>query len=737
VAETGKETVVEGGQVTDLALDEVRPLPPLAAKADDLDSLRAAVVDAAGVSGALWLSYLFVLFYFLVATAGITHKDLFLESPVRLPFLNVDLPLKGFFWLGPLIFLIVHAYVLLHFVVLAGKIRVFNRALVEQVVSPDTRAALRRQLPTSIFVQFLAGPREVRLGTVGVLLWLIAIISLLVGPVAVLLFFELQFLPYHDEWITWLQRAAVVGDLGLIWALWPLIAARAVDDRNAAAVGLTWSTALTPSPWLALPLIVSVLLAVFLPLVTTFRGETLDDMIPRTYVPLTGIAENVPLLTWLRKNLVEGEVDPASRRPVSLWSNRLVLPGLDVSSLRPGLVTASPRNRHLEAAVMIGAILRDVDFTGANLRWANLEKADLRNARFGCAKWLEDGSGMTREPICTHLESALLNEASLQGASLAGASLQGASLRGASLQGASLDSARLEGARLNGASLLGASLVGASLQGADLSWASLQATSLESARLQGAVLYNASLHGASLANASLQGATLDGTALLGASLVNASLQGASLSEASVWRATTRFHDSAWDEVPIGGMGPTKIPDSDVDFTTVRVAYLNSKAEYRCPSNGSEYAICRWTIRSFNDLRAAVGHEIPADSVRTDALRRVDQALNPDGAFPDEKANEAAWTERGTLTRSIADYQAERVNQLIKVGCDPNGAPYVMTALAGRLWAEFPEDPAIRGRVAAGFLEPGCKGARGIPANLIDVLRGLLPRRGAQTISAGP
>jgi hypothetical protein len=37
-------------------------LPPIAAKADDLEAIRKAVDDAASVSGGLWLSYLFVLF---------------------------------------------------------------------------------------------------------------------------------------------------------------------------------------------------------------------------------------------------------------------------------------------------------------------------------------------------------------------------------------------------------------------------------------------------------------------------------------------------------------------------------------------------------------------------------------------------------------------------------------------------------------------------------------------------
>ena len=109
----GAEVEPDGGLRA--AHDAVAPLPPakeppaLAAKADDLDSLRAAVIAAAAVGGGLWLSYLFVLFYLLVAAGAVTPIDLCLENPVKLPFLNIDLPLKGFFWLGPALFLIVHA----------------------------------------------------------------------------------------------------------------------------------------------------------------------------------------------------------------------------------------------------------------------------------------------------------------------------------------------------------------------------------------------------------------------------------------------------------------------------------------------------------------------------------------------------------------------------------------------------------------------------------------------------
>src|SRR5215469_617193 len=155
---------------------------PFVAKAKDLGALCDAVVDAASVGAGLWLSYLFTLFYLAIAAGAVTHRDLLLESPVKLPFLNVELPLKAFFVLGPLVFLVVHAYVLLHFLLLAGKVGAFHAELQKQIPGDDEkRTQLRHQLPSNIFVQFLAGPREVRTGIVGFLLKLIATISLVAG----------------------------------------------------------------------------------------------------------------------------------------------------------------------------------------------------------------------------------------------------------------------------------------------------------------------------------------------------------------------------------------------------------------------------------------------------------------------------------------------------------------------------------------------------------------------------
>ena len=72
-------------------------------------------------------------------------------------------------------------------------------------------------MPSNIFVQSLAGPRDVRQGLIGFLLRLVIQISLVAGPIALLVLFQLQFLPYHSEWITNWQRIAVLIDLALLW----------------------------------------------------------------------------------------------------------------------------------------------------------------------------------------------------------------------------------------------------------------------------------------------------------------------------------------------------------------------------------------------------------------------------------------------------------------------------------------------------------------------------------------
>lgn len=195
------------------ATDAAAPLSDTDAKAKAealarrVETARKTVEDAAAVSGTLWLSYVFVLLYLAIAAGSVTHVDLLLERPVKLPFLNIELPLVPFFALAPVLFIVTHVYTLVHFVMLSARVKTLKDRLAEAHDPSGPEAELVRQtLPSSIFVQFLAGPRDVHAGGLGWLLRRIAVTMLVFAPVLLLLLLQVQFLPYHLGWVTWLQR---------------------------------------------------------------------------------------------------------------------------------------------------------------------------------------------------------------------------------------------------------------------------------------------------------------------------------------------------------------------------------------------------------------------------------------------------------------------------------------------------------------------------------------------------
>jgi hypothetical protein len=51
---------------------------------------------------------------------------------------------------------------------------------------------------------------------------------------------QVQFLPYHLEWVTWVQRFAVLIDVILLWTLWPAIL-NGRSDIKWPPLWITWS----------------------------------------------------------------------------------------------------------------------------------------------------------------------------------------------------------------------------------------------------------------------------------------------------------------------------------------------------------------------------------------------------------------------------------------------------------------------------------------------------------------
>jgi hypothetical protein len=67
----------------------------------NVEALEKSVNDSAGRVSTIWGSFLVFGLYLVVAAGGVTDRHLMLENPVKLPVLNIDLPLVGFFFLCP------------------------------------------------------------------------------------------------------------------------------------------------------------------------------------------------------------------------------------------------------------------------------------------------------------------------------------------------------------------------------------------------------------------------------------------------------------------------------------------------------------------------------------------------------------------------------------------------------------------------------------------------------------
>jgi len=103
--------------------------------------------------------------------------------------------------------------------------------------------------------------------------------------------------------------------------------------------------------------------------------------------------------------LFDGQVDLVDRKLRSLWANRMVLPNLD--ALPPNF---SARGRHLQGAVLLGAILPKIDFTAAEMQDAAFNDADLREAKFACAEsQVLKSTGLSNMPGSITIASTIEN----------------------------------------------------------------------------------------------------------------------------------------------------------------------------------------------------------------------------------------------------------------------------------------------------------------------------------------
>lgn len=531
--------------------------------------ISKALDAAGGVVLGLWISLISFEAYLAIAAGSVTHEHLLFEKPLTLPIISVSVPLVAFFWLAPILFLLFHFYLLLQIVMLAEIAKRYNEVINTAVSDAQVRQNLRLQLPKNIFVQILAAPRAIREGPVGAMLRVVVWTTAILAPIMLLLLVQLQFLPYHSEPVTWLQRMAVLADLALVWFLWW-------------PVSMLGEIRFPPLVMGRLGLIACAAVICFAVLLAVFPGEYAHRF--------------NPLVRWtpIYDFIFNGNVNDVSRRRNSLFSSTLVLPDIkfvkdeDVAKIDAAELASevfpgtgpwvlSLRGRDLNGAVFSGADLRRTDFTGARLNGANFDNARLSGSTFVCGYTGSDrpleGCGLERASFnSAQLDGVYFLSAHLKFASFYGANAQGAIFNFAELEGANLSAGHFEGASFSAAKMSGAQLFTGSFQGATFNGTELQGVSAERADFSAATMDAAQLQGAELSGSNFRAASLYRAVLHGANLADATLEGTDLVQAMLWRARIERLAKGTDGNPFRGARIVQLRNDDVWLQPLGTCY---------------------------------------------------------------------------------------------------------------------------------------------------------------------
>ncbi len=514
------------------------------------EQLLDAVNDAANAISTRFVTFISVGAYVAVTVASTTHEMLLRASNlVTLPLLNAQIPIIGpfgFYTIAPWLIVLLHSDLLLQLSILGNELARFEQE-VDRVDEPK-RSLLRQRVANFYYVLYLTGgaPSRILHLLSAFITWMTAVMF----PLALLLWIQIRFLPFHSPFDTWLHRAALIVDAVLILFIllprvWPRMRAMASASGGRALL----RRAVSVPVLIVLACVTTVVISLFVATIPDRAGD----------------------FSWFAKNM--------ELRERVLTAN--VLTPEDINALRDA--TQPEQVREVLVKVMPFQALQGRDFSFADLYNAVLPRLDLRAVRSDDDKPenplpadCEARRGCEDPPDC---EEAGLERTQLFGANFAWASMQGAmfdeaildeaNLAWAKLQDGSLSRAHLNRAILASARLRNSRLEAAKLCGADLSEADLQQATVARAHLQGASLRGAKLMSANLAGADLRGADLSEADLTDANLTDARLQGAVLRGARTQGA--RFDGANVELADLSAVGSAQPPSKAVRDYLVELA----------------------------------------------------------------------------------------------------------------------------------------------------------------------
>lgn len=471
----------------------------------------SSINDAVKHVSAASLTFLLTTTYLGITAFSITHEQLLIGHRVTLPLLSVEVSVRHFFIMAPIMAVLFHLVFLVQVYLLAKETR---SDLAGETGGDGAGDRDRTVLLPTIFVQVFDprgfqterkggdGKPRTRRGLWLLMRALLAVI-LVVLPLALLGIIQARFVPYHDPRITLLHQALIVADVAACLWLVPFILAK----KNGWCTW--WCEGWIPRkrrPWGSRALFVLVLV-----LSLAFAWGV--AVVPGTF---------------------PGSVCDRWKPPLLCFDRDLRLSGIDLGGEEVELrcpPEKPPRDlsgRDLRGADLSHSRLVGVDFRGANLRGATLVRADLRCADFS--------PGESGELIAVRPEERARQAVRLDPAGVVRADLRGVDLSRADLRGAWLELADLRGANLKSADLRGAQGVRADLRGTILREARMAVSDFSHARLDGAALERSDALCADLHKVSARGVLAREVTAEGANLQRADLSGAMFAEGRLFAA---------------------------------------------------------------------------------------------------------------------------------------------------------------------------------------------------------
>jgi uncharacterized protein YjbI with pentapeptide repeats len=560
-----------------------------------------------------------------------TDRDLLLGKGVKLPVIDVEVPIAGFYTVAPYLVVLVHFNLLLQLQLLSRKLYAFDDA------APADRAigGPRDRLHIFPYTYYLVGHATV---AVNRLISIMVTITVLLLPVVTLLALQVRFLAFQSVSVTWAQRLATWLDVLVVFILWPVIISR-TDSWTAyfrsaiAKLQRHWVATLTGlvlvATWITACLTIDVkvfLVSVALAALTAiifgvihvarafFHFESEDQQGLHALILTAAIGLPLPLALVARGETLE-RLFETRLRLTPVWMQTPLIPAEDLRRLvvpEAIILARAPKPELI-------ADLRSDDPAQAAAAARALEPANLKG------RSLRDA----------YLVRAVLTGADLRGAQLQGAWLDGAQLYRADLAGANLEYARLRNARLPKARLTGAHMPSADLGGAELTAADLGAADLREANLSGANLADARLQGADLRYARLDRAMLNRANLLGADLRGAQLAIADAREALIEFADVREADLAQFKARGAKLG----------------ACLVDRLENPCETRYEARDLDRFRT-ALASVLASVVCEDPSGELAYGLLNQICNLYEPGCKFPAKVKDDAGDSTRLGLTTLV-------------------------------------------------------------------------------------